>query len=96
MNFIPPNVSLVITVVSISVYFIFSFFDGRRVNDEREELIRLKTFELVQKLTMWALTAFAIAISLQPQMPAFYAVMALVLANMYGEIAAKIFFRMKL
>ena len=90
------TLGLFLAISSILVYFIFSFFEDRRVDDEREELIRLKTFELVQKLTMWAITAFAVVICFQPQFPAIYPLLVLVLANMYSEIAAKIYFRKKL
>jgi hypothetical protein len=80
---------------SVAIYFIFEYFDGRVMKDEREELIRLKTFELMQRLTAWTLIAIAIILVFLPAIPAIYPVMALVLSAMYGEIFGKLYFRKK-
>lgn len=83
-------------ILSVVVYFVFDHFDGKRVRDEREELIRLKTFELLQKLNMWALTLISIWFVFEPQMPAIVPVIALVVTSLYGEIFGKIYYRRQL
>lgn len=89
------SIARYITIISVAIYFIYEHFDSKAVKDEREELIRLKTFELMQKLTMATLTLIAIALIFYPQIAAIYPVMALVLSCMYGEIFGKIYFRKK-
>jgi hypothetical protein len=84
-----------LTLISVIIYFIFEFLDRKTVKDEREELIRLKTYELMQKLTMWSLTALALSFVFFPEMPAMLPVMILIFASMYGEIAGKLYFRWK-
>lgn len=84
-----------LTLFSVVLYFIFDYLDGKVVKDEREELIRLKTYELMQKLTMWSLTFIAITFTIVPEMPAVLPVMVLIFASMYGEIGGKLYFRRK-
>ncbi len=84
-----------LVLVSVVIYFIFEHFDKQMKKDEREELIRLKTFELLQKLNLWALTILACWFFYDPGMSAIFPLMALVLTSLYGEIAGKIYFRRK-
>jgi len=90
------SIARFITLFTVVVYFIYEYFDDKAIKDEREELIRLKTHEFTQKITLWALTIVACALVFYPQTPAIYPIMALVLAIMYGEIAAKIYYRRKI
>lgn len=81
---------------SIAVYFIFEHFDKKNVRDEREELIRLKTFELVQKTTSFAILVLAAANWLYTEMSASVAIIVMILFGMYSEIFGKLYFRQKL
>ncbi|MGE0634121.1 MAG: hypothetical protein AB7O96_17025 [Pseudobdellovibrionaceae bacterium] len=85
-----------IVIVTVAIYFIFDHFEGKQIQDERENLIRLKTFELMQKLTLWVLSACAVFLIFNPDVPAIYPVMALVASCMYGEIFGRIYYRKKL
>lgn len=85
-----------ICLISVLIYFLFEFFDRKTVKDEREELVRLKTFELMQKLTMGSLTGIALLFVWDPQMPAIFPIIVLVVASMYGEIVGKLYFRKRL
>jgi hypothetical protein len=84
-----------IALISVIIYFIFEYFDKKVVKDEREELIRLKTFEWLQKLNLWTVTVLAWWFFYDPGMSAIIPLMALVLTSLYGEIAGKIYFRRK-
>jgi hypothetical protein len=91
------NVELVryLSIISVAIYFCFDYFDGKRVKDEREEFIRLKTFELIHKVTITALTLFSVAVILYPEIPAALAVLVFVFAFMYAEIFGKLYLRSK-
>ena len=82
-------------LLSVFAYLVFDFFENRRVMDEREELIRLKSFELTQKMNMWTITALATWFAYDPQMPALYPLAASVLASLYGEIVGRTYYRRK-
>ncbi len=84
-----------LTLASVGLYFAFDFWDSRRIKDEREELIQLKTFELVHKLMMFSLTAIAFVLVYDPFLPSIYTIMVIVLAAMYGEVFAKVYYRTK-
>lgn len=80
---------------SVIVYFIFDHFDQKKIRDEREEFIRLKTSELTQKVTLFTVALIALAYMLYPPMPAFVPIILIVLGSMYTEILGKLFFRRK-
>lgn len=90
--FVLPNILI---LVSILIYFIFDYFDGRQVKDERYEFIRLKSFEFVQKTTLFALLALAITYLFIPFISGKLVIMILILASLYGEIGAKLYLRRK-
>ncbi len=90
------NLLRILIFVSIGCYFIFDFFDGKKIKDEREELIRLKTLELVSKVTVWTLTLLALLYIFKPDIDAFYLLIALVLSSLYTEIFGKLYYRQNL
>lgn len=77
-------------------YFVFDYFDAKRIKDEREELIRLKTFELVGKTTTATVTVLALVYAFYPRMDAFIPLLSLIAASMYSEILGKIFYRRRI
>ncbi len=91
-NFDLLRILLIITVI---IYFIYDYFEGKQIKDEREELIRLKTYELVHKATTTTLCALAVLYFFFPGMPALYPVLAVVFSFLYTEIVGKIYFRKK-
>ena len=80
---------------SFVIYFIYDYFDQKRVKDEREELIQLKTYEYVQKISLFCICLLATGYLLYPQMPTFVPLIVLVMTNMYSEILAKVYLRQK-
>ena len=82
-------------LVTAGIYFIFDHFDQKQTKDEREELIRLKTFELVHKATVVTLCIVAVAYLLVPEMNALYPLLALMFSFFYTEIIGKLYFRRK-
>lgn len=84
-----------ILLITVVIYFIFDYFDEQLLKDEREEFIRLKTFELVHKVTTFALCAIAIAYTFFPWLNALYPILILILAYFYTELAGKIYYRRK-
>ncbi len=57
-------------LITVGIYFIFEHFDEKQIKDEREELIRLKTFELVHKMTVATLCLITGAYLFFPEMTA--------------------------
>ena len=85
-----------ILFISILIYFIFEHFDSKQVKDEREELIRLKTNELVHRVTTLTVSAFALLYFFFPWMNALYPILAIIFSFLYTEIIGKIYFRRKI
>jgi hypothetical protein len=85
-----------LALASLAIYFLVDFWDARRVEDEREKLIQQKALELAHKVTMACLTAAAALYAFSPGLDAQYVILALIAAALYGEVAAKIWYRSKL
>lgn len=84
-----------ISLISVAIYFCFDYFDGKRIKDEREEFIRLKTFELIHKVTITTLTLFSLAVVFDPGIPVSLAVLVFIFSFMYAEIFGKLYLRSK-
>jgi hypothetical protein len=84
-----------ILLVTILIYFVFDRFDSRQIKDERENLIQMKTYELVHKVTTTILLIIALIYVFLPSMNALFPVLALSLAFLYTEIFGKIYYRRK-
>lgn len=87
-----PNIIIFLSVI---VYFIYDHFDSKQIKDEREEFIRLKTFEFVQKTTTISLLILSAAYLFTPSIDGLFVIFILILSALYSEIAAKIFYRRK-
>lgn len=85
-----------ILILSVAAYFIFDFFDGKRVHDEREELIRMKTYKFVQRTSSWSIVGLTFLYIFDRHQPAIIFLVAIVLASLYSEIAGKLYWRSKL
>ena len=86
----------IVALLSVLIYFVFSFIDGRRVKDEREEMIQLKSLELAHKATLGVLAVTSVIYLFAPWMDALYVIQAIVLSALYTEMFGKIFYRAKL
>ncbi|MEO5667782.1 MAG: hypothetical protein ABIR96_06980 [Bdellovibrionota bacterium] len=93
MNFFILQTLLILSLVA---YFVFDAFEDRRVQDEREELIRLKTHRFVQKVSSWSLCTLTLLYVYDRNQPAIVFLVAMVLASLYSEIAGRIFWRSRL
>ncbi len=82
-------------LVTVGIYFIFEHYDEKQTKDEREEHIRLKTFELVHKVTVSTLCLVAGSYVFFPEMNALYPLLALMFSFFYTEIIGKLYFRRK-
>ena len=82
--------------LSVVVYFIFDFFDSKRIVDEREELIKLKSSVFSHRLMMSCLSLMSVAFLIYPNMHAFYPIMGSIISSMYGEIIGKMYYRYQL
>ena len=80
---------------SIVVYFIYDYLDVKKIKDEREEFLKLKTFEFVQKITLISITLLSVAYFFFPAMPAYVPIILIVVCSMYSEILVKAYFRRK-
>ena len=85
-----------LALASLALYFIVDFRDARRVEDEREKLIQLKALELAHKITMACLTLAAAVYAISPGLDPQYVILALIAAALYGEVAAKVWYRSRL
>ncbi|MBF0206624.1 MAG: hypothetical protein HQK53_07020 [Oligoflexia bacterium] len=84
-----------IILISIIVYFIYDYFEGKQIKDEREEWIKLKTFEFVQKANTFTLLLLSIAYFFIPYINGIIIIMILIISSLYTEIAAKLFYKRK-
>jgi hypothetical protein len=91
------NIELIryLAFISVIIYFCFDYFDSKRIKDEREELIKLKTFEFSQKVALAALTLLSASLMFFPALPGYVAILIFVFAFMYAEIFGKLYFRRK-
>jgi hypothetical protein len=85
-----------LVILSIVIYLLFYFWDGRQVKDEREKWIDLKTSEFQSKMTLYVLILLAVFYWWHPEMPAWICLLAINGANLYSEIAGKIYWRWKM
>lgn len=83
----------VLILASIIIYFIFDFLEKRKIHDEREELIKLKTFELVQKTVTFSILGLSIVNFLYNELTAAIVIVVIILASLYTEIIGKLYFR---
>ncbi|MBF0209124.1 MAG: hypothetical protein HQK53_19875 [Oligoflexia bacterium] len=84
-----------IILISIIVYFIYEYFEGKQIKDEREEWIKLKTFEFVQKANTCTLLLLSIAYFFIPYINGMVIIMILIISSLYTEIAAKLYYKKK-
>ena len=68
------------------------WLDRGRIRDEREELIQLKSFNVSHWATLATLLLFLV-LSIRDAPGAQTVIWAILVASIYGEIAAKIYFR---
>lgn len=82
-------------IITVAIYFIYDKYDEKIVRDEREEYIRLKTYELVHRVTTSLMCIVALAYFFDPTMDALYPVLSIAFGFLYTEIIGKIYFRRK-
>ena len=95
MNSIPFEYIKYFIFLSVIIYFIYDYFDQKKIKDEREEFLKLKTFELIQKVTLFSVSILALAYFLYPAMPAFVPIIIIIICGMYTEIIGKAYLRRK-
>ena len=87
---------LVFAWISVALSFVYDHFEKKRVQDEREELIRLKTAAVGQKLQLAVILLCSAALSWEPTLSPIVPLMALIGSTVYGEILASNYFRRKI
>lgn len=95
MNYIEFQYIKYFIFASVVIYFIYDYFDQKKIKDEREEFLKLKTFEFVQKVTLFCVTLLAVSYFLYSDMPAYVPIMVIVICSMYAEIFGKMYLRRK-
>jgi uncharacterized membrane protein len=95
MSYLPFEYIKYFIFISVIIYFIYDFIDQKKVKDEREEFLKLKTFELVQKVTIFTISLLSIAYILYPDMPAYVPLTFIVISSLYAEIIGKAYLRRK-
>jgi hypothetical protein len=94
MNELPLIRSL--ALISVVIYLAVDYIDGKRVKDEREELIQLKSLELAHKASIGTLALLALLYCFFPWMDGLYIILVMILAALYTEIFGKLYYRNKL
>lgn len=89
------SISNVIIFLSIAVYLVYDHYDAKRVSDEREEFLKLKTFDVVQKVNTFTLLFLAILYFFIPNISGPIVISVLIVSSLYTEIFAKLYFRKK-
>lgn len=86
---------IILAVVYIAIFFdiIYKFFDKKRIKDERENLIHLKSLEFMQRVSSAVLAAFAILYIFYPKVNAIYAIIGLSICAIFSYPIGKAFFR---
>lgn len=95
MNYVPSEYIRYFIFISVVIYFIFDYIDQKKIKDEREEFLKLKTFELIQKVTLFSVSLLSIAYVLYPEMPAYVPIIIIIICGMYTEIIGKTYLRKK-
>lgn len=85
-----------ILVLSVAIYLVFHLWDRKQIKDEREALIELKTSAIQGQVTVVALIILALVYSFNPDIPAWFCLLAMNIAHLYSEIFGKIYFRAKI
>jgi ABC-type xylose transport system permease subunit len=85
-----------LALASIGIYYIFDHLDSRRVKDEREELIRLKSLELTHKASLLTLVLLSLAYIFNDMINVQVVILAMIVVSLYGEIVAKFYYRYQL
>jgi hypothetical protein len=83
-------------VLSVIFYIIFDFFGSKRIKDEREVLIQMKSYALAHNVTLATLLVFSAAYPFYPHLDSAFVIQGLVLSVLYTEILGKVFYRSKL
>lgn len=87
-----PNI---IILLSVLLYFVYNHVEEKLIKDEREELIRLKTYAFAQKANTFALTMLSGAYFFLHEINGILILFILILSSLYTEMAAKFYFRRK-
>lgn len=91
-----PTIIRSIALVSVIIYLAFDYLDSKRVKDEREELIQLKSLEFAHKSTIGMLSVLALIYLFYAELDALYIFLGIILSSLYTEILGKLYFRRKL
>jgi hypothetical protein len=95
LEFLTHNWQVVVLFGSVLLYGFFDFFDKQRVQDEREEWLRLKTANLLQKLNLISITLLSIYLYIEPEFSAYACIQVFILSSLYGEIFGKLYYRFR-
>lgn len=75
------------------IYLTFMYiFDCRQINDERREMIRLKSLRLTQKLTLAILIIITFTNCFVNDIPNLYILGILILSNILLEMGLKLYY----
>ena len=83
----------IFVLFSTVFYIAFDLFERKRIKDEREELIHLKTLELSHKITVALLAVFAAIYWRYPDFEGRWVLISVVLSLLYTEVLGKFYFR---
>ncbi len=84
-----------IVVLSVVIYVAFYLWDRQQIKDERAQLIDLKASELQNKVTIFTLIVLAAIYWANPDVPAWFLLLAINIGSLYSEIFGKIYYRFK-
>jgi hypothetical protein len=82
-------------LISVIIYLVFHVLQCRRIQDEREDFIKHKTFKFSQRLTTLCLLSLSVINFYVTQMDSNTIISTLVFSALYSEILASFYFRSK-
>ena len=96
MNFlVTPSWQVLVLFGSVLLYGFLDLVDKRRIQDEREEWIRLKAADFQQRLNLIAVTAMSLYLYLSPGFSPYSCIQIFILSSLYGEVVGKLYYRFR-
>ena len=86
------TVKIILIAMGIGYLTYLYFFDCRQINDERREMIRLKSLRLTQKISLGVVVAITFTNCFVKDIPNIYILGTLLVSHILLEIGFKVYF----
>lgn len=90
------TIKIILIALGLGYFLYLYFFDCRQVNDERREMIRLKSLRLTQKTSLAVLVIITFTNCFVKNIPNIYILGTLLIIHIILEVGLKIYFEQRL